>query len=142
MEVASMVFPWEPLNIMPVGDFQFDGPGGVANIPKLRRHLEWGMAHDVWFIGMGDFIDFLSPSNRERLQAAVFYDTAKTVIDRAASSLEDKLLETIRFTRGRWLGVLQGHHYFEHSDGTTSDTRFAKALETMDIDPNVVSNVI
>ena len=122
--------PWEPLLIMPVGDIQYDGPDGAADLSRLARHLKWGMAQGVWFLGMGDFVDFLSPSNRDRLGKAGLYDTATKGIDRLATMMEDELLQVIESTRGRWIGLLQGHHYFNHLDGTTSDTRFAKALDT------------
>ena len=114
---------------MTVGDIQYDGPDGAADMPRLKRYLEWGVKNDCWFVGMGDGVDFLSPSNRERLQAAGLYDTGKTIIDRAATSLEDDLLDVLLPTRGRWLGWLQGHHYYVHLDGTTSDTRICKALD-------------
>ena len=121
--------PWAPMQIMPIGDIQYTTPSGAADLPRLRRHLAWGMAHDVWFIGMGDFVDFLSPSNRVGYDRAGMYDTATEVVDRASTQLEDEIAEVLLPTKGRWIGLLQGHHYFVHLDGTTSDTRFAKILD-------------
>ena len=120
--------PWEPLLLMPVGDIQYDGPGGAADLPRLKKFLDWGMANGAWFIGMGDFVDFLSPSNRQRLAQAGLYDTGSMVIDRAAGQLVDELMSVLAPTRGRWVGLLQGHHYYSHLDGTTSDTRLCSAL--------------
>ena len=57
------------------------------------------------------------------------YDTAEGVIDRAATRLEDEILEVLLPTKGRWVGLLQGHHYMEHMNGSTSDTRLAAALD-------------
>ena len=37
-------------------------------------------------------------------------------------------MEVLRPTKGRWLGLLQGHHYYVHLSGGTSDTYFAHAL--------------
>ena len=133
MEVLAKVgrtaaLPWAPMLLMPVGDIQYDGPDGAADLPRLCRHLAWGVAHGAYFIGMGDFVDFMSPSNRDRLATAGLYDTATSIIDRAATTLEDEILALLAPTRGRWVGLLQGHHYFSHLDGTTSDTRFALAL--------------
>jgi len=133
MEVIATVghaesVPWEPLLLMSVGDIQYDGPNGAADLPRLKRYLAWGMEHNVWFIGMGDIVDFMSPSNRKRQRQAELYDTAQEVIDRVAGELEQEILEILLPTRDRWLGILQGHHYYEHLDGTTSDTRIAEAL--------------
>mgnify|MGYP001561094016 FL=1 len=133
MEVSAKfartaALPWVPMLLMPVGDIQYDGPNGAADLPRLQRHLAWGMEQGAYFIGMGDFVDFMSPSNRDRLATAGLYDTASSIIDRAATTLEEEILALLAPTRGRWVGLLQGHHYFSHLDGTTSDTRFAQAL--------------
>lgn len=130
MEVIAKIVPWEPFAIMPLGDIQYDGPGGTANLKKLKRHVTWGLERGVQFLGMGDFVDFLSPSNRERLAEARLYETAGKGIDRLATMLEDELMEVLEPTKGHWLGLVQGHHYYEHrGDGTTSDTRFAARLD-------------
>lgn len=134
MEVIAKVasheyMPWAPMLIMPVGDIQYDGPNGVADLPRLKKFLGWGVEHGAWFIGMGDFIDFLSPSNRERLAKANFYETGREVIDRAATQLENELLDVLMPTTGRWIGLLQGHHYFVHSNGLTSDTYISSMLD-------------
>ncbi len=127
--VHSLVFPWEPLQIMPVGDIQYDGKGGATDVNRLRRHLAWGIKHKVHFIGMGDIVDVLSPSNRQRFMAAGLYDTAQTFFDDAVTRLEKEILEILLPTRGMWIGILQGHHFYNHLDGSTSDTRFAEWLD-------------
>jgi len=125
----SLILPWEPLRIMPVGDIQYDGKNGAADIDRLHRHLQWGIRHEVKFIGMGDIVDILSPSNRQRFAAAGLFDSAHQFFDDAVTRLEEEILEVLLPTRGMWIGLLQGHHYYTHLDGTTSDTRFAKWLD-------------
>lgn len=120
--------PWAAVKLMPIGDIQYSGAGGPCDLDKLERHLKWGLASGCYFVGMGDYVDFASPSNRRRLKEAGLYDTSADVIDRAAARLTDELLEVLAPTAGRWLGLLEGHHYYEHLDGTTTDTRLAKAL--------------
>ena len=132
MEVLATIarqkyLPWEPLLLLPIGDIQFDA-SGAADLKRLANQLAWGLDRGAYFIGMGDFVDFLSPSNRDRLAQAGLYDTASGVIDQAATRLEDELFELLKPTVGRWVGLLEGHHYFNHADGTTSDTRFAERL--------------
>ncbi len=127
--IQDLYFPWEPLDLMPIGDIQYDGRGGAADIPRLRRHLMKGMDRGAYFIGTGDITDTLSPSNRQRMAAAGLYDTADTVFDNAITNLENELKPTLEPTRGRWFGLVQGHHYYPHLDGTTTDTRFAEWLD-------------
>ncbi len=127
--VSALYLPWEPIDVMPIGDIQYDGKKGATDVPRLRRHIAWGMKHKVWFIGMGDIVDFMSTSNRTKLAASGIYDTAQMVIDHAAEELENEIFDIMRPTIGRWIGNLQGHHYFEHLDGSTSDTRFAEMFQ-------------
>ena len=48
--------------LMPIGDIQYTGTRyDTADIDRLKRHIEWGITHDAWFLGMGDYIDFASP---------------------------------------------------------------------------------
>ena len=108
---------------MPLGDIQHP-----TDLERLRRVIDDALEKDCYFFGMGDYIDFASPSNRQRLKTAGLYETAEEVIDAAATSLERELLEVLAPTKGRWLGMLEGHHYFQHLDGTTTDTRLAKAM--------------
>ncbi len=141
MEVFSLVLPWNEQLLMPINDIQYDGPEGVADLKRLARHLAWGMERNALFIGLGDFIDFMSPSNRERYAGANLYTNARESIDRLANQLEAELMETLRPTRGRWIGLLQGHHFFEHLDGSSSDTRFAEALDTKYLGDSVLGRI-
>jgi len=131
-KIASrVVLPWEPVTIMPVGDIQYAGGGAAdpADMARLRKHVQWGVEHDCWFIGMGDYIDFARPSARRRLKA-VDDDVTEVLLDRAATDLEDAVLDALAPTRGRWLTLVEGHHYFQHLDGTTTGQRFARELGT------------
>src|SRR3990170_916140 len=121
--------PWEELRLMPIGDIQFDGlPNSACDIDRLQRHLTWGVRNDVVFFGMGDYTDFASPSNRAHLKSAGLYDTTQRIIEQAADTGLERLKEILEPTRGRWLGLLEGHHFFEFEDGTTTDMQLAKFL--------------
>lgn len=116
--------------VAPLGDLQWSGLGGSTAQDALRRHIDRAMALDAWFIGMGDYIDFASPSNRARLANAQLYDTAQEVIEDAASNLVEEVYRRfLEPTTGRWIGLLEGHHFFEFG-GRTSDTLLAEKLET------------
>ncbi len=140
MEVFSLVLPWEEQLLMPINDVQYDGPEGVADLKRLARHLAWGMERNALFIGLGDFIDFMSPSNRERYAGANLHDTARKSINWLATHLEEELMQVLAPTRGRWIGLLQGHHFFEHVD-ESSDTRFAAALDAKYLGDSVLGRI-
>lgn len=116
---------------MPVGDIQWSARDAEVAMGMLKRHIKWGVERGAWFLGMGDYIDFMSPSNRVRYSAAGLYDTTrKTVDDKAHSLVEDLWLKALKPSRGRWLGLLEGHHFHEYRDGTTSDQELAGMLDT------------
>ena len=127
---SETIHPWEPLNIVPIGDIQFAGKNGPTDLKRLARHIQWARDNNAWYIGMGDYVDFASPSNRTRLKNADLYDTASLIIDEAAKSLEDEVIDVLSPTKGRWIGLCEGHHYMQHLDGTTTGQRVAAALGT------------
>lgn len=118
------------LVVAPVGDFQWSGPRGSTAMGHLQRHIDRALKLNAWFIGMGDYIDFASPSNRARLKSAMLYDTAEEVIEDAVGGLVDAVFERfLKPTVGRWIGLLEGHHFFEYG-GRTSDMLLVDKLKT------------
>ena len=81
------------------------------------------------FLGMGDYHDFLSPSNRKYLRTAGLYDTATELIEEWHREHLEGLKKILEPTKGRWLGLLEGHHFYEYADGTTTDTDLCKFLD-------------
>lgn len=120
------------LTLMPVGDIQYTGTrGDTADMDRLVRHIQWGVEKGAWFLGMGDYIDFASPSNRQRLRSAALYDTAEDVIEETAKRMVDELYDkALKGSEGRWLGLLEGHHYTQLRDGTTTDQYLCNLLRT------------
>lgn len=120
-----------PTLIMPIGDIQWSGADGDTTDAMLKRHVEWGVENRAWFLGMGDYLDTWSPSNRDRLLKAGLYDSGRKALDRLNRDLVRELYETIlKPSRGRWLGLLEGHHYHDYLDGTTTDHDLAHRLDT------------
>lgn len=127
----SKYLPLEETIVMPVGDTHFSGGGPTdpCDVDRFKHHLDWGMKRGAYFLGMGDYLDVMSPSNRSALVRAGLYDSAQDFIEDAGNKMLLKFLEIIKGTEGRWLGLLEGHHFFEFEDGTTSDTRICQFLK-------------
>ncbi len=136
MELVTYRFPVktrqnDTLLLLPIGDIQWAGDKKEVALDMLKRHIEWGVENKAYFLGMGDYIDFLSPSNRERLRASGLYDTALNVVDQKAKDLVEELYDkALKPSKGRWFGLLEGHHYSDYRDGTTSDQHLARLLDT------------
>lgn len=135
MELVSHVIPivsrgGQEVLVMPIGDIQWSGRAPEVALGMLKRHIAWGVERGAHFLGMGDYIDFMSPSNRLRFTQSALYDSAlKTIDDKAASLVEDLWLKALKPSKGRWLGLLEGHHFHEYRDGTTTDQELAKLLD-------------
>lgn len=112
---------------MPIGDFQLGSPG--TDLRHLKEHVKWGVDHGVMFLGMGDYTDFLSPSNRRYLKNSGLYDTAVDIIETIGHQHIDTLMEILEPTKGMWIGMHEGHHLFEFGDGTTTDTELCRLLD-------------
>ena len=131
MELIKVKLPKaKGLIVAPIGDIQYSGPNGPTASDSLRRHIDRCLELGAYFVGTGDFIDFLSPSNRRRLIAADLYDTAQDVITERAMELNDAVFDLfLKDTVGRWLGMVEGHHFYE-AGGQTTDQILANRLKT------------
>jgi len=127
------------VTICPLGDIQWAGDEDDIAYDHLKQHIATCLdSFTPLFIGMGDYSDFASPSMRRALETHVTYDTARKVIaDKSAALIEDLYARLLKPTRGRWLGLTQGHHHHpakigELKNGTAvmedSDVYLAKLL--------------
>jgi hypothetical protein len=123
---ASLRLPWQETLVLPVGDLQLGAPG--CDIDRFKRHMEWGMEHGAYFLGMGDYVDVASPSNRQAIRSIDVYDSVTEQLEEGAAAKVGQFLDLVRGSEGRWLGLLEGHHFWPFMDGTTSDVRIAQQL--------------
>ena len=127
--LTSKPLPWKEVLIIPIGDIQLQQQRDVVDLERLKEVIAYGVKNDAWYIGMGDFIDMESPSNRKKLRESGFYDSVVDAIDAKAEELEEELQKILKPTVGRFLGLLEGHHFHIHQDGTTTDQRMASFLK-------------
>lgn len=135
MELVTYDVAWKqsersPITVIPIGDIQWAGKRGPTALDILRRTIDEGMELGAYFLGTGDYIDFMSPSNRARLRTAALYDTAEDVIDDKAMELTHEIYElALKPTKGRWLGLVEGHHFSHLKSGDTTDMRLCQMLD-------------
>jgi hypothetical protein len=132
MELTTFSIPknLERLVIAPLGDIQWSGHNGPTAKDSLKRHIDRALKMDAYFVGMGDYIEFMSPSNRAAIKSKGLYDTAMSMIEEKALQLMEEVYdEFLKPTTGRWLGLVEGHHMYE-GGGWTTDERLADKLKT------------
>ncbi len=124
----SLTLPLEEVMVLPIGDIQYGAEG--CDVDRLKRHLEWGMERKAYFMGMGDYGDVASPSNRKAIMSTrpQLYDSVRGFMEEAMFEQTDKLWKILEPTKGRWLGLVSGHHYWPFEDGSTTDTILANRL--------------
>ena len=127
--LTNKPLPWKETLIIPTGDIQLQQQRDVVDLDRLKEVVAYGVKNNAWYIGMGDFIDMESPSNRKKLRESGFYDSVVDAIDAKAEELEEEIQKILKPTIGRWLCLLEGHHYHVHQDGTTTDQRMASFLK-------------
>lgn len=120
----------KPVTICPIGDIQWVGRRSDIAYDHLKEHIAECLTYpNPLFIGMGDYTDFASPSNREAIKHARVYDTGRRVINDKAKELADEVYDQVlEPTKGKWLGMLRGHHWFPLFEGGTTDKYLASKL--------------
>jgi hypothetical protein len=114
----------QKLLIMPVGDVHAYSPNWPEK--RFQDHLKWGMDQGAHFLGMGEYLDFTSASQRAILSG--LRGSQKSMIDEMVKTQVEKLHKLIAFTNGRWIGLLEGDHYHQYQDGTTADQELCSLL--------------
>lgn len=132
-----------PVVVAPLGDIQWSGDRRDLAFDHLQAHVAALVKQQALFIGMGDYIDFMSPSNRKAWESGRFYDNTRKAVEATATDLTNEVYEKIlQPTNGRWLGLLQGHHWFDYKNGATSDTELCRLLDAPYLGTNGIVRLV
>ncbi len=117
--------------VAPVCDLQYTGPKGAFADGMFKRYIEEARARDAYYVGLGDYVDMASPSNRSKLKSAQVYDTLEDYLkEKIAGTVDELYHEYLAGTTGKWLGLVHGHHWYPVTDGEITDQRLARHLKT------------
>ena len=111
------------------GDVHRDSPNHAHR--TWQAFLERARAEpDTYWIGMGDYVDSGSASERACITSVLKQLHESTTTDMAilAEAKVELLARELGFMRGRLIGLLNGNHYFEFQDGTNTDQKLCAAL--------------
>ena len=116
-----------PVVLYPFGDSHFGAPLHATDafdswLATVKRDK------GAWFLGMGDLVELTSTSERSMLGAMGLHDSTREMLDDMYGALVRNFAKKLDFMKGRVIGLLEGNHYFEHMDGTTSTQRLCQAL--------------
>lgn len=110
------------------GDVHRDSPNFALD--KWRAFLEYARKQrDALFLGMGDYLDSTSTSERGFLTRGEWHETIKDDLANLTKAKVRKFAKEIAFMRGRLVGLIGGNHYFAFESGATSDHMLCDLME-------------
>jgi phosphoribosyl-AMP cyclohydrolase len=132
VELLKFIVPSAtPFVIAPLGDIQWNGDPDEIDCGGLERHIQRALDANAYFVGQGDYIDFASPSSRGRLLSSGAYDGPMKKLDDVGLELVEQVFNRfLKPTKGRWVGMLEGHHFWAMKDGITTDQTLCRLLGT------------
>lgn len=117
----------EPIPLIPFGDIHRSA--SLCHVEKWHEFLEWAKKQkNALFLGMGDYDDLVSTSERDALARATLHDQTFQEIESMYKRHTDRLIKELSFMRGRLIGLIEGNHYASFLNGTTSTQRMCDAL--------------
>lgn len=115
------------VTLVPFGDVHFDSPAHAdAEWQAFKDAVQ--TYHNPVFLGMGDYMDGYSTSERRIIYSKDLHESTTTREEVEARKRVEKFAKEIEFMRGKLLGIMGGNHYQQYGDGTTSDQYLARLL--------------
>jgi len=119
----------EPIYLIPFGDVHRSSP--MCHEEKWRDFLQWAKNKKrCLFLGMGDYSDLASASERKILVNKDLHDSTTATINALYNSQVKQLVKELGFMNGKLIGLLEGNHYAEFPNGMTSTQMMATDLDT------------
>lgn len=119
----------EPIYLIPFGDVHRFSP--MCHEEKWLEFLDWAKAkQNAYFLGMGDYDDMGSTSERMVLRSEGLHDSTHQTLSKLYNYNTEKLFKEIAFMKGKLIGLIEGNHYAEYDDGTTTTQQLCRMLGT------------
>jgi len=124
------------LVIKPFGDIHRDSEDCDGELFDCTMR-KWKAEHtpDTYYIGLGDYLEFLSESEQKRIDK-IKGDLHKTTRMRMDKEMKDNVewfVKKIAWMKGHVLGLIDGNHNYRFADNTTAVDYMAKLLDTKNV---------
>lgn len=95
---------------------------------------EWKRSKNPWGVHMGDAMDWIRPTMRDAVGSVLLKDpSAKRQLDNMVRDLIDKTADRLSFTKGRLIGMHEGHHDYEFLGGLNATMLLAEKLKSINL---------
>lgn len=82
----------------------------------------------VYYLGLGDYDDLGSTSERMKIRDSYFHDTTSNSLDEYMEKRTREFLKEIAFMKDRTIGMIEGNHHYQFQSGQTSTMLMCKEL--------------
>jgi hypothetical protein len=118
----------EPIYIVPFGDVHRSSP--LCHAEKWKEFLDWAKGKErCYFLGMGDYDDLASGSERQILVNKALHESTITTLEDLYRKFTDRFHHEVSFMEDRCIGLLEGNHYGEFQNGTTTTQKLAELMK-------------
>jgi len=117
----------QPIKLILFGDVHRDSPAHAET--HWKQFLDYAKSQrDAVFLGMGDYLDGVSTSERGILMRSGLHESTLRNMENEANGRVAQLAKELSFMRGKLIGLIGGNHFWPFPDGTDSDMRLANKL--------------
>lgn len=121
----------KPVHLVFFGDIHWGHP--MFSMDTWKRFVStYKDRDDCVFLGMGDYQDFMSSSERRAMASASaqLHEGSVELINQLMTERMDEFTNQIRWMGDRLIGMVEGNHYYSFLDGETSTMKMARELKT------------
>lgn len=118
----------EPIYLIPFGDIHRYAP--LCDIPKWLDFLVWAKSKkNAYFLGMGDYDDLASFSERKALISANLHESTHATLDDIYSTRAKNLVKELWFMKDKIVGMIEGNHFGVLQSGMTTTQMMCDKLQ-------------
>ena len=117
----------EPIYLIPFGDVHRSSSN--CSVTRWKEFLKWAQKKErCYFLGMGDYDDLASGSERDILGNNKIHDSTKLTIENLYNHNTDRFLDEISFMKGKLIGMIEGNHFGLFESGMTTTQKMCESL--------------
>jgi hypothetical protein len=114
-------------NLIPIGDIHRDSYN--CALEYYKETLKWmRTVPNILLLGMGDYLDLASTSEREILMNNKIHDGTLHTIEELYWKNVHTIVKDFEPFKGHIIGLIEGNHYGVFSDGTTTTQQICRLL--------------
>jgi hypothetical protein len=107
------------IQLIPLGDIHYGCSTHAAE--EFDEFCAWAATQrDTYYLGMGDYFDMLSGSERAVFASSSLHDTTRWTIEEWWEDLVHEFIAKTPFMHGRVIGLMEGNHFANMSCGFTT----------------------